>query len=186
MPIVSAAMPADSRVAEGTPELRLNELLEHRAAVYRVCLGFAAHADDAEDLTHDVYERALRHNADWQGPEHARLWLFRVARNVCLDYRRRLRVRQLWAPWLVSAGSEAGDPGRDAERDEQIRSLKRAVARLPRKLQEALVLREYGGLSYREISTLLALSTGTVMSRLHNARRRVQRFMEEDHESRKP
>ncbi len=179
MTLAHDALPEAPAAAARAPADLLAGLLAHRSAVFRVCLGFAARTADAEDLTHDVYERALRCNGRWQNPEHARRWLFLVARNAGLDYRRRQAVRRLCAPLLAEDGAETDDPSEREEQEEQIRRLKRALLRLPRRLHEVLALREYGGMACLEIAALLRLPPGTVLSRLHRAREQLRRQLEE-------
>lgn len=72
------------------------------------------------------------------------------------------------------------DPLPDADApDERIGLLKTAVRRLPKKMRDVFVFREYGGLAYEEIAVTLGLKKGTVMSRLNRARRRIAAAIKE-------
>ncbi len=71
------------------------------------------------------------------------------------------------------------DPKDTAETQEQLRALKLAIGRLPWKLREVFVLREYGELSYQEVARTLGIKEGTVMSRLSRARAAVTKFVKE-------
>ena len=64
--------------------------------VYKICLGFAKNPWDDEDLTQDVYLKALRKLDSLKDKKYARDWLFRIARNTSLDYGRKRRVRQIF------------------------------------------------------------------------------------------
>lgn len=160
------------------------DMMACREAVFRICLGFSRNASDAEDLSQDVYLKAYRGLRGLRHPDLAKEWLFRIARTTCLDHARRRRlerelrdsVRQRNAvdPRTPEAASIAG---------ERLGALKSAVSRLPRKMREVFVLREYGGLSYEELGRVIGARAGTVMSRLSRARAAVASFVKEaEHE----
>ena len=156
------------------------ELMAYREDVFRICLGFSRNPADAEDLSQDVYLKALRRIATLRDPGAARGWLLRIARNTCLDRRKRVRLFGLFKLGAAAGGVRTSDPP-EAPREEPagLAKLKEAVARLPRSQREVFVLREYGRLSYAEIAANLGLRMGTVMSRLNRARGRVARDVRE-------
>jgi len=148
-------------------------LIESRDTVFRICLGFCHDACDAEDLTHDVYVTAYQKRGMLKKSEAGRSWLYKIARNTCLNHLRR-SVRPPLLP--ISEGilpDRAETPERRADLNEQLKFLRSAVAKLPRKMREVFVLREYGQLTYKEIAGALGIRYGTVMSRLDRARRFV-------------
>ena len=155
------------------------ELLACREQVFRICLGFTRNPQDAEELAQDVYLKAHANRETIRTPAAAKSWLLRIARNTCLDHRKKGRT-----PRPLSF-EEAGEPmdGLDNERrraaNEKLELVKISVERLPRKLKETFVLREYGELTYEEISRVLKTSPGTVMSRLNRARRALAALVEE-------
>jgi RNA polymerase sigma-70 factor (ECF subfamily) len=156
-----------------------DDLLAHRESVFRICLGFARDYAEAEDLSQDVYLRAYRNIGMLKNPSVSKEWLFRIAKNACLDRNKKTRVRaQLLRRW-----AEAANPGNDPEpasaADDRLARLKTAVRRLPRRLRSVLILRLYGHLSYDEIAAALGLAKGTVMSRLNRARARLAETLEE-------
>jgi RNA polymerase sigma-70 factor (ECF subfamily) len=160
----------------------LETLMGHQEAVFRICLGFSRNPSDAEDLAQDVYLKAFRKIATIRNPNSHKEWLFRVARNVCLDYQKKTRKVRLFPSRDENLEASVRDeiledPDEDGDR---LKKLKRAVARLPRKQKEVLVLREYGHFSYQELARTLQIKEGTVMSRLNRARRAVLKLMKED------
>jgi RNA polymerase sigma-70 factor (ECF subfamily) len=164
-------------------EQLFEDMMACQEAVFRICLGFSRNASDAEDLSQDVFLKACRSLGRVRQPHLVKEWLFRIARNTCLDHlKRRRHDRRLG----MAAGAAATDP-RTPETlsvtSERLRSLKAAVARLPRKQREVFVLREYGGLSYEDLGRVVGAKAGTVMSRLNRARAAVATFVREaDHD----
>jgi RNA polymerase sigma-70 factor (ECF subfamily) len=164
------------------PSVRFEELMALRESVFRICLGFCRNASDAEDLTQDVYLKAFRNLKGLKDPDLKKPWLYRIARNACLDHHRSLAARRGRELSAADNGIARENPEAETERDEQVGRLKEAVNSLPKRLKEIFVLREYGHLSYEEIARTAGVRRGTVMSRLSRARRAVlARFEELEH-----
>jgi RNA polymerase sigma-70 factor (ECF subfamily) len=117
-------------------------------------------------------------------------WLFRIARNACVD---ELRRRQLvrWEPLEGTRGgmrdngetpvppaallsSDTNDPEREALRSERAELVRRALRRLPTRYRTCLLMREAEGLSCEEIGGRLQLSSGAVRTTLCRARQRLK------------
>jgi RNA polymerase sigma-70 factor, ECF subfamily len=152
-------------------------LMPYREDVFRICLGFCADYEEAEDLAQDVYIKAVRGIDRLRDSGQARAWIIRIARNAGLDHCRRARRRgQLLRTW-ASTAPKPDDPAEpldvEGRPDPRLAALKSSVAELPARFREVFVLREYGHLSYEEIGRELGLSAGTVMSRLFRARARI-------------
>jgi RNA polymerase sigma-70 factor (ECF subfamily) len=161
----------------------LHELLSFREDVFRVCLGMARNVADAEDLCQEVFLKALSRRGDIRLPEARRVWLLRIARTTCLDYHRRRRLVPM-VPLEYAPENSAADrrtPDSAVESRDILRRLKEVIRRLPRKHREVFILREYGGLSYEDLSRTLGIRRGTVMSRLSRARQAVASAMEVTH-----
>jgi RNA polymerase sigma-70 factor (ECF subfamily) len=160
--------------AETTAPQALEELLGHSRTVFLLCFGLTRSRADAEDLAQETYLRVCRRPDRLPGGEAAKSWLFRVARNVCLDHLRRRRIEILFHRAKPPDPQRAADgPHEDLVRHEQTAALSQALRRLPPRLRDVLVLREYGELSYEQIAQALEIEVGTVMSRLHRARRKL-------------
>lgn len=138
--------------------------------VYRMC-GDAALAEDAAQI---AFLKAWQSMPGFKPSDPVRVtdsfrnWLFRIAINAALDMLRRKKPQvDLEKVELVDpgAGVEAG-----LENRERIEAVRQAVLGLPDASRAVLILREYEGLSYREISAALDIPLGTVMSRLNYAR----------------
>lgn len=159
------------------------DLFGYSRQVFLLCFGLTGNRADAEDLAQETYLRACRHPDRLPNGDGARAWLCRVARNVCLDHLRRRRFEHGRAK-PTGRPETTDDPHADFVRREQSAALSRALERLPRRLREVVVLREYGELSYEEIARALEIELGTVMSRLHRARRKLAEEMRKSEDRR--
>ena len=162
----------------------LEDMMACQEAVFRICLGFSRNASDAEDLSQDVYLKAYRSLGKVRHPYLIKEWLFRIARNACLDHaKKRHLTRELERAASPGNAVDPRAPEATLIAGERLRALKSAMSRLPRKQLEVFVLREYGGLSYEELGRVLGAKAGTIMSRLNRARTAVASFVKEaEHE----
>jgi RNA polymerase sigma-70 factor (ECF subfamily) len=153
-------------------------------AAYGLALQLLRDPDAAADVAQDALLRFFS-SLDRVDPSRPVLpWLFRIVRNRIVDLHRRRGVRRTTSLDAHEEG-DGGElakalveprPGPDvtSARSELARSLWRCLARLDDKHREILVLRDYQDLSYREIADVVGIPHGTVMSRLHTARRRLR------------
>lgn len=161
------------------------EIMTYQEDVFRVCLGFSRNPQDAEDLSQEVYLKAFRKIGMVRESGALRAWLLRIARNTCLDHQKKGRLFRLFKRSLTRDGVRENET-QEGQTDirERLAKLKEAVRRLPAKQKEVFVLREYGHLSYEDLTETLGLKPGTVMSRLNRARRAVLEFMSEENDER--
>jgi RNA polymerase sigma-70 factor (ECF subfamily) len=160
-------------------ELKIfEELLTYKENIFSICLGFSKNPHDAEDLTQDIYLKAYQKIGTLRNPYFSKEWLLRIAKNVCLDHKKKKFFRFEAEEQMTEARNQ-NNPEDSASLSEQVNNLKEAVIGLPKKQREVFVLREYGHLSYQEIAHTLEIKEGTVMSRLNRARQAVLKLMKE-------
>jgi len=151
-------------------------MLPHLDSAYVLARFLVRNADDAEDLVHDAYLRALRYFASYRGGDE-RSWLLTIVRRTCYRWLKRQRTGPRLTEFdeyrHASTAPEAA-PDSAVEQAALRESLLRAVEQLPLEFREAIVLRDLQGLSYRETADVLGVPIGTVMSRLARGRRRLQ------------
>jgi RNA polymerase sigma-70 factor (ECF subfamily) len=123
---------------------------------------------DAEDIVQEAMLRAFR-AFDAAGVGAVRPWLLAIVRNCFHDHRLKA-VRQSSSPFPEQQPDEGPTPEAAAELSSDRRRLARMLALLPDDFREALVLREFEDMSYREIAQATGAPIGTVMSRLARAR----------------
>jgi RNA polymerase sigma factor (sigma-70 family) len=168
---------SDVRPAGSDGHQDLGPLLQYSRIVFLVCMRLTGNRADAEDLAQETYVRACQHPERIPAGDEAKAWLCCVARNVCRDLLRRRRFRLSVWPLLSKAVQVVDDPHSRVERSESHAALRRALAGLPRRQRDVLVLREYGDLTYEQIARSLNIKVGTVMSRMNRARRRLAAVM---------
>lgn len=142
----------------------------------RVARSLATNHAEAEDLLQDTIVRAWRGIDRFDG-RHPRAWLFTIMRNAHASRHRRRRPRLLTAAEIESPNVERGpqhlEPDHSVERGLGP-ELDAALAALPDTFRGVVVLVDIDGLSYEEAAAALGVPLGTVMSRLHRARRRMR------------
>jgi RNA polymerase sigma-70 factor, ECF subfamily len=143
---------------------------EHGRMVYGVCRLILRDPIEAEDAAQQTFLSAYRAMLAGQEPRDPPAWLGTIARNEC---RGRLRSRTNEPLMLVDADS-GHDTQREAGRRAEIEALCAALAELPPQQRDAVVLREFYGLSYREVAAALGVSGAAVESILFRSRKRLQ------------
>ncbi len=159
----------------------------HRRSMFLLALQLLGNRDDALDVVQDAFLRFFTTLQRFDVRRPLKPWLYQIVRNRVVDLYRRRRVRRNEP---LDRGDDGGpalqlhdpaaDPERDAGRAELRLRLWRALDQLSPKQREILVLRDYQDLSYAEIATALDIPIGTVMSRLHGARQRLRKILQDD------
>lgn len=159
-----------------------------RGPAYVLALQLLGDPDDARDVAQDALLRLFSTFSRFDPKRPLRPWLARIVRNRAYDVRRRRRARPAVSlDGLVEDGfpetttREIGPEDRLARRQLQ-RRIWTALHRLTDAHREILVLRDYQDLSYAEIASVLQIPLGTVMSRLHAARRSLRRELSDSPE----
>jgi len=162
-------------------------VLRYQRKVYMIVYSMISNHQDALEKTQEVFLRVYRHLPNFEGSSSLYTWIYRITVNLCIDHYRKRRPsvyeyddRLRHSPALqeevfpvVSSTSRETPTGR-LLREELAAKIREAMDKLPPKHRQILVLRELEGLSYQEIADVLGISIGTVMSRLHHARKKMQ------------
>jgi RNA polymerase sigma-70 factor (ECF subfamily) len=159
------------------------ELFErYHRQILAVAVGMTGSVDDAKDVAQETFLRAHRNLRSFLGESSFYTWLYRIAVNVAIDHRRRQgrREQPTASPEDLVEERAVGDRERSVEPEAELER-KRLGERIFSMIDEltpehkaAIILREIEGLSYEDISRVMQCSKGTVMSRLHYARKRLQ------------
>jgi RNA polymerase sigma-70 factor, ECF subfamily len=142
--------------------------------IYAFTYRMMGNPDDAFDLTQETFLKAYRALGKTDPDLNVNAWLHRIASNACLDVLRR-RQRLRWLPWDGPRHDRATARREDIpeERllgDETQRAVNRALQAMSPRNRQALILREFEGLSYHEIAAVLGITYLAVKSLLFRAR----------------
>ena len=157
------------QVRDGNAE-KLTILFErYNVMLYNFFLRLTSNRSISEDLVQDVFFRILRYRHTYRGESKFTIWMYQISRNAHVDYlRKRKEEIPLDEQWTVPLSREQ-TPAENLEQVEKITLLRQAMAKLPLKKREILVLSRFQNLKYREIAELLGCNTGTIKAHVHRA-----------------
>lgn len=147
--------------------------------IYVVIVGLLHNREDALDVAQETFFRAYRKIKSFQGGSSFYTWLYRIAVNIAIDSQRRqkrnpLDFRETMDGLFEEQNEVARDPFSDVHDRELREKLVSAINDLTPEHKAVIILRTVEGLSYKDIGEILGCSEGTVMSRLHYARKKLQ------------
>ena len=200
-----AGLELDAGTIEHRPETRLIARLRARELaafeelvaqferpVYALCFRLLGDAEEARDAAQETFLKVYRGLSSFRGEAGLKTWIYRIAINQAMNQRRwwRRRHREETISLDLTRGASdrtIGDllPGPDASPEAQAiasereRSIMRALGEIKQEYRIALILREIEELSYEEIADTLAISIGTVKSRIARGREELRRRVKE-------
>jgi RNA polymerase sigma-70 factor (ECF subfamily) len=154
----------------------------HMDTLYDAALRLTGERAAAQDLTQETMLRALRSFSTFQPGTNCKAWLLRIQYNLfCTQYRKDRRLPLVWLdspdePRVEPPSYEPG-PEEQAVREMDRESVRRAIALLPEEFRIAVTLVDIHGLSCAEAAEVMGVPRGTILSRLHRARRRLERLL---------
>lgn len=168
-----AALLARARSGEASAAAELDDALRPR--LVRFCAAYLRAPDEAEDAAQEALARLFAAR-DGAAPAEPRAWVYRVARNLCLNRLRSVSRRREAEPMpsAFDAASEGTGPFTALAREDQRAAFARAFEALPEGEREALRLRYIEGLSREEIAQVLEVEPATVKTRLYAGLERLR------------
>lgn len=158
--------------------------------LFNTCWRICGNLEDARDITQDAFLKAYERLDSFKAESSFYTWLYRIAVNLALSFRRGSSRRRHVSLDAISEGTQAAgltnraewqaqpDPGARASSAETMRQLARALHELDDDFRAVVVLRDVEGFDYHEISEILEVPRGTVKSRLHRAREQLRLALE--------
>ena len=164
-------------------------VLKYQDRIYNLCHHVLGNSSDAEDAAQDTFIKAYQKLKDFTPDASLYTWLYRIAINTCLDYKKRPFVESFFKKadegeeFIDEPASDRPSPEKLYESKQIGSALHNSIRKLPPKLRTAIILKEIEGLSYEEIADILEVSIGTVKSRISRAREelkeRLKKFREQ-------
>ncbi|CAN5284072.1 sigma-70 family RNA polymerase sigma factor [soil metagenome] len=152
-------------------------VVRYQDRLFNAVLRVVDHPEDAADVVQDSFVNAYQSLASFKGDAEFFTWLYRIAFNAAISWRRRKRnTVSLNAAVRGNPIPEPSDdaldarPGEAMERSEDEASLEEAMRKLSPEHRQVLVLKDLESRKYEEIAEILEVPIGTVRSRLHRAR----------------
>ena len=158
---------------------------KYRQRVWRLAYNVLRDREEAWDVAQEAFIKAYQALPSFRGQSAFYTWLYRIAMNVAAD-RARSRAAQGrafgtervpeedWERVITDPNPAEASPADTAVRREERRKIMQALDKLSEDHRRIIMLGDLEGLSYREIAETLEIPMGTVMSRLHNARKRLR------------
>ena len=176
MRVAQAVTPAEQTLIKQAQQGERQAFAElvslHRSGVLNVVYRMCGDVHLAEDIAQETFIKVWQKLPAYRPTASFRGWVYRIATNATLDvFRREKETLDVDALHLADQGIGMENRLAEKQRAEQIRQ---AILALPVASRSVLVLREYEGLSYKEIAETLEVPVGTVMSRLNYARGKLR------------
>lgn len=166
---------------EGEGEAFQELVARYHRKVFLVVVGILNHREDAMEVAQETFFRAYKNIKGFKGGSAFYTWLYRIAVNLSIDFQRRQKrsateYRETMDDLTDKGeGTElANDPYVDLQSKELGERLLAAINELTPDHKAVIVMRAVEGLSYKDMGRILGCSEGTVMSRLHYARKKLQ------------
>ena len=152
----------------------------YKKQIYSIAYSMTHNHADADDLSQDTFIKAYENLRKFKLGTNFRAWLYRIAKNLCIDH---LRRKKRFSEDDLDAQASSlpdGNPGpqEDMEASELMENITTAVDSLPKDQHTVVVLREMQGLGLKEIAKIMNSSESTVRWRLHYARKKLQKKLQ--------
>lgn len=172
-----------SRCQKGDHQALKEIFDKYHKKVYRIAYGVVRQREDALDIVQEVFIKLFRSIKNFKGQSRFYTYLYRMTMNTAIDHSRKAGKQ------IISSLDEEGSfqPSEDVEKGPEKILLQKelegrvkwAMAKLPAEQRAALIFRDVEGLSYQEMAEVMECSIGTVMSRLHYGRKKVQELLKD-------
>ncbi len=142
----------------------------HSSRIFAYCRRFIGNKEEAQDIFQETFLRFHQSASKDREMTNVPAFILRIARNLCVNYKKREKQSVSFEDFMVADSSSETE----SEKNEMMDLIKNALETLPDDYKEPLILREYNGLSYNEISDITGQSLANVKIRIHRAKQRIK------------
>ena len=172
-----------SRCQQGDQEALKEIFDKYHKKVYRIAYGVVRQREEALDIVQAVFIKLFRSIKNFKGRSHFYTYLYRMVMNTAIDHARKTGKQTISSLDQEGSFQPSDDLEKGPERillqKELEERVKLAMDKLPAEQRAALIFRDVEGLSYQEMAEAMGCSIGTVMSRLHYGRKRIQELLKD-------
>lgn len=165
----------------------------HHQRVYNFILRLVKQPTAAEELAQDTFLKIVKNSSTFKHEARFSTWLYAIARNLCIDHQRKQRLRRHASLEQPLPGDQTGRPlgeclpdpsprssvERSTTKGRMAQAISAAVESLPEDQKEVFLLREVGGLPFKEIAEITGVGENTVKSRMRYALERLQQALDD-------
>ena len=162
-----------AQTASGDQNAFAQLVRSHQIRVLNLAYRFSRDHQDAEDLAQEVFFKVWRYAPTFKGQSAFSTWLYRLAVNICLNYRQKKKTESDPLPLLGDFAAETNVAGAEIMIRERENLLTQAMAALPARQKMALILASFEGKSYEEIAAVMEVSISAVETLLFRARQNL-------------
>jgi RNA polymerase sigma-70 factor (ECF subfamily) len=146
---------------------------KYQVSLYSLCYRYVRNDADARELVLDVFTKVYRNLTRFR--EHSKFftWLYRIAVNTCISYKRKNRRRDV--PYSPEKGAE----NRLEEKVHMKVAIDDALTKLPKRQRLAFILHHYEGYTFEEVGRIMSITTGAAKAHNHHAIRKLRRFLKD-------
>lgn len=147
--------------------------------IVRISARIVGDIESAEGICQDAFLKLYERREQFPGPDDAKYWVIRVAKNLSINHaKRKERERRAYEKYRFLPKQEFDEADTQVIEKETMSEVQKALEALPEKLRTVLVLKEYGGLNYREIGKIMGITEGNVKVRVFRARAQLAQLFE--------
>lgn len=151
-------------------------VLIYQTRIYNMALNYVKNAEEAKDLTQDIFVNVYRAIPTLREESKFQAWLYKIAVNKCRNRYNKLNRRGFFQNQSLDDDNSTiqlkgeQEPERTLEKEDIVKRVRSSIDSLKKSERDILILRDLQGLSYEEIGTILETPLGTVKSKLNRAR----------------
>jgi RNA polymerase sigma-70 factor, ECF subfamily len=166
----------DNEVSQGrvSDETFGRAIMEYRERIFLVILRFTQNREDAKDLTQEAFIRAYRSRDSFRGESGIYTWLYKIAINLAINYKKRSRFSSLSSLDDVPEISGADDPSDIILNTELNQNIDEAIASLPPRQKAVFILHYYEEKPHAEIAGIMGITEGAVKAHYHQAIKKLR------------
>jgi RNA polymerase sigma-70 factor (ECF subfamily) len=166
----------------GDPQAFTEIVQRYKGSVFGLCRRYVSEAD-AEDLAQETFVRAFVHRERFDSTRPLKPWLLTIARNLCIDRLRSHEQRHGAETDVIAIADRSAGAEQAVATRQELELLARGLEQLAEGPREAIALYHLEQLSYREMSEVLGVPIGTVMTWLYRGRKRLRELIRPDREA---